>query len=64
MGLRKPGEAIYRRALDILGRPPERILFIDDRAENAAGAASVGMKTIRFTGADALRSELATLQVL
>ena len=64
LGLRKPGEAIYRRALDILGRPPERILFIDDRAENAAGAASVGMKTIRFTGADALRSELAILQVL
>src|ERR1700761_6584623 len=57
LGLRKPGQAIYRRALDILGKPAERILFIDDRAENVAGAVSVGMKGIRFTGSDALRSE-------
>ena len=34
--------------------PPARILFIDDRAENAAGAEAVGMKAIRFTGAEAL----------
>jgi putative hydrolase of the HAD superfamily len=64
LGLRKPEPAIYRRALDILGRPPQRVLFIDDRAENAAGAAAAGMKTIRFTGAEALRSELANLEVL
>lgn len=64
VGLRKPGAAIYRRALDILRKPAERILFIDDRAENVAGAVSVGMKTVRFTGADQLRGELATLEVL
>ena len=62
VGLRKPEPAIYRRALDILGTPAKRILFIDDRAENAAAAASAGMKAIRFTGADALRSELETLE--
>ena len=38
LGLRKPDAAIYKRALDILGRPAERILFIDDRKENVAGA--------------------------
>ena len=32
VGLRKPEQAIYRRALDILGRPAERVLLIDDRA--------------------------------
>jgi putative hydrolase of the HAD superfamily len=64
MGLRKPEPAIYRRVLGILGKPAERTLFIDDRAENAAGAASVGMKTIRFTGAVALRRELQSLGVL
>jgi putative hydrolase of the HAD superfamily len=64
VGLRKPGQAIYRRALDILGKPAERILFIDDRAENVAGAVAVGMKGIRFTGAEALRQELQTLEVL
>ncbi len=64
LGLRKPDLAIYKRALDILGRPPERILFIDDREENVAGAACVGMKGIRFRGADALRSSLARLGVM
>jgi putative hydrolase of the HAD superfamily len=63
LGLRKPGLAIYRRALDVLGAPPERVLFIDDRPENAAGAAAAGMKAIVFTGQDALRSELAALGV-
>jgi len=64
VGLRKPGPAIYRRALDILGKPADRVLFIDDRAENAAAAAASGMKTICFDGADALRRELTQLEVL
>lgn len=64
LGLRKPEPAIYRRALDILGVPPERILFVDDRQENAAGAAAEGMKTIVFRGESALRSELQSLGVL
>ena len=63
VGLRKPDLAIYRRALDILGRPAERILFIDDREENVASARAAGMKTIRFEGADALRNELVSLGV-
>jgi putative hydrolase of the HAD superfamily len=63
LGLRKPGAAIYRRALDILGTPGQRTLFIDDRAENAAAAVSAGMQAICFTGADALRSNLQTLEV-
>jgi putative hydrolase of the HAD superfamily len=64
VGLRKPDLAIYRRALDILGRPAERVLFIDDREENVASARVAGMKTIRFAGADALRRELVDLGVI
>lgn len=64
VGLRKPEPAIYRRALDILGSPPERVLFVDDRAENVAPAAAAGMKTIRFEGAAALRQELVELGAL
>jgi putative hydrolase of the HAD superfamily len=64
MGLRKPEPLIYRRALGILGAAAERTLFIDDRAENADAASSVGMKAIRFTGAGALRKELTSLGVL
>lgn len=64
MGLRKPQPEIYRRALDVLGRPAERVLFIDDRQENAAAAAAAGIKAIRFDGADTLRRDLETLNVL
>jgi putative hydrolase of the HAD superfamily len=64
LGLRKPEPAIYLRALDILGRPTKRILFIDDRAENVAAAAAVGMNAVLFKGADALRLELVKLEVL
>jgi len=63
LGLRKPEPAIYRRALDILARPAERILFIDDRAENVASAAAAGMKAIRFEGADKLRDQLESFGV-
>jgi putative hydrolase of the HAD superfamily len=63
VGLRKPEPAIYRRALDILGCSPERVLFIDDREENVAGGLAAGMKAIRFTEADALRGELRSLGV-
>jgi putative hydrolase of the HAD superfamily len=64
LGLRKPAPAIFSRALDILGRPAERTLFIDDRAENVAGALSVGIKAVQFTGAEALQGELVNLGVI
>jgi putative hydrolase of the HAD superfamily len=63
-GLRKPDRAMYRRALDILGRPPERVLFIDDRQQNVDGATATGMKAILFEGADVLRGRLERLGVL
>jgi putative hydrolase of the HAD superfamily len=63
LGLRKPEPAIYRRAIDIVGGPAERILFIDDREENVAGAMAAKMKAIRFEGAEKLRVDLASLGV-
>ncbi len=63
-GVRKPDPAAYRRALDVLGRPAQRVLFIDDRQQNVGGATAAGMRAIRFSGAEALRSELAELEVL
>jgi len=64
LGLRKPDLAIFERALDILGRPASRILFIDDRIENVAAATQAGMKAIRFVGEESLRSELVNLGVM
>jgi len=64
LGLRKPDHAMYQRAVDITGRPPERIVFIDDRQENVAGAATAGLIAIHYTGEDALREELSRLVAL
>ena len=64
VGLRKPHPEIYQRAIDILGRPAERILFIDDRQSNVDAAASTGLKAIRFIGEQDLRRQLKELTVL
>lgn len=64
VGLRKPRVDIYRRAIDILGTPTKRILFIDDRQENVDGAVQAGMKGIRFESEQQLREHLKELEVL
>lgn len=64
LALRKPEPAIYHRALDILGCTPSRVIFIDDRKENADAATAAEMHAIRFTGEDALRAELKQLGIL
>jgi 2-haloacid dehalogenase len=64
MGARKPEPAMYRRALDIFGCRPQRVLFIDDREENVAGGAAAGMTAIQFTGVFALSEQLKRLGVL
>ena len=57
----KPDPSIYRLLLDRYGLEAGRTVFVDDRAENVAGAESVGMTAIRFTGAEPLRAELVRL---
>jgi putative hydrolase of the HAD superfamily len=64
VGLRKPHTPIYKRALDVLGLPAERILFIDDRQENVDGAVQVGLHGIRFEGEAKLREQLKDMSVL
>lgn len=63
LGLRKPSPEIYKRAIDILGRPAGRILFIDDRQSNVDFAEDAGLKTILFTGESNLRRDLKELGV-
>ena len=64
LGMRKPDADIYRRAIDIVGRPASRILFIDDRAGNAEAAHAAGMAAIQFTGEEQLRAKLKELEIL
>jgi putative hydrolase of the HAD superfamily len=50
VGLAKPDPAIYRAAADRLGADPAECVFVGDGAdEELAGAAAVGMTTLRTT---------------
>ena len=60
-GYRKPEAGAYRAALAALGTSPGETLFVDDRPENVAGAAVLGLRAIEFYGAEALKEELADL---
>ena len=57
----KPDLPIYRLALDRFGVAPATAVFIDDRAENVAGAAAAGMAGLLFTDAERLRADLRSL---
>ncbi|KAF9194892.1 hypothetical protein BGZ51_007112 [Haplosporangium sp. Z 767] len=47
LGLRKPDPAIYKKACDIVGVQPSKVVFLDDIGANLKSAQKVGMKTIR-----------------
>ncbi|MBQ6987897.1 MAG: HAD family phosphatase [Alistipes sp.] len=56
--LLKPDAAIYRCLLERYDLQAEESLFVDDNADNVAGARNVGMKAIQFTSAVELEREL------
>jgi len=58
LGVRKPTRHMYERVLGMTQADPARTVFIDDRLQNLAPAASLGMRTLQFTTADKLRDEL------
>jgi len=64
LGLRKPDPKIYQIALDVLQRDPEESAFIDDRAENVAAAAKLGIHAIQYRGSAQLVEDLARLGVM
>ena len=60
---RKPEEMIFRVALEVTQRPPEKCLFIDDRPLNLESPRRLGMNTIHHQSAERLRSELGNYGV-
>ncbi len=58
LGVRKPTQKFYERALGIAQADPRASLFIDDRRQNLGPAKALGMSVILFTSATQLRSEL------
>jgi putative hydrolase of the HAD superfamily len=64
LGIRKPDRRIYQVALDVLQRDPEEVIFIDDRPENVAAAASLGIHGIRYEGSAKLADELTQMGIV
>ncbi|NJC34529.1 2-haloacid dehalogenase [Sphingomonas jejuensis] len=60
----KPDAAIYRLAERRFGLPASAMLFVDDRAENIAGAEAVGMAGHLFRDAETLRRDLMARELL
>lgn len=54
----KPDPAIYALAGERFGLGPGAAIFIDDNADNVAGAAAAGWLAHRFEGADGARAAL------
>jgi len=61
LGARKPTRDIYHRAVGMAQVDPARALMIDDRDQNLAPARALGMRTILFQSAAALRKEIEAL---
>jgi HAD superfamily hydrolase (TIGR01509 family) len=61
LGLVKPDPASYLRVLELEGRAARDCIFIDDRKDNTAAAAALGLKTVTFTGRAAFAAAMAEL---
>ena len=64
LGVRKPSRVFFERGLGIAQADPEASLLIDDRDQNLAPAATLGMNTIHYTNPEALARDLAQYGVL
>ncbi|MDR7159118.1 HAD family phosphatase [Arthrobacter sp. BE255] len=61
VGLRKPDPAIYELALERLGLPADRVLFIDDAEPNVLGARASGLRALLHVDHLSTRAALAEL---
>jgi HAD superfamily hydrolase (TIGR01509 family) len=59
----KPDPRVYQEALKQARAEPSACVFIDDMAENVAGAAALGIRGILYQPDTDLASELAALGV-
>ncbi len=64
LGVTKPAVEGFERVASMIGVDPGRTLFVDDRAENVAGAIDVGWHAVEMRGADRLGGVLRRLGVL
>lgn len=60
LGVKKPEREIYQVALDVVQRPAEECLFVDDRSLNLECARDVGLSGIEFESSEQLRVDLGS----
>jgi putative hydrolase of the HAD superfamily len=60
---RKPEQLIFRVALEVTQRSPEKCIFVDDRPLNLENPRRLGMKTIHYQNVEQLRCELGNCGV-
>jgi len=63
-GLIKPDPAIFQVLLSRSGRQADRMVFIDDSPKNVEAAGRLGFRSVHFSNAPQLRSELNSLGLL
>jgi 2-haloacid dehalogenase len=63
-GVMKPDPRYFSLALDRFGLSASEVVFIDDRSENIDAAAAMGMATVWFRSAPALRLALGPFGLL
>jgi glucose-1-phosphatase len=61
VGVMKPDARIFQAALQALDVPPQAAIFLDDFAQNVAGAQAVGMHAIHFRDPQQAQQELEQL---
>jgi putative hydrolase of the HAD superfamily len=59
LGVAKPDPAAFQAVLDRLGLEAGEVMFVDDRAENIAAAAALGLHVVWFVSARELDRQLA-----
>ena len=64
VGVIKPDPRIFQTLVERFGLAAAEAIFIDDVEANVAAARRLGFHGVRFTGAEALRAELAALGLL
>jgi len=63
LNARKPEEPIYRIALEVSQRAPEKSVFIDDRLLNLENPRRLGMQVVHYQKAPQLRADLKALGI-
>jgi putative hydrolase of the HAD superfamily len=63
LNARKPEEPIYRIALGVSQRTPEKSVFVDDRPLNLENPRRLGMQVVHYQNAKQLRVELRAMGI-